>query len=318
MKRGPAIAGPAAFAAYALTTTVVRAQSSPTQLRVATAPEEDAVATLYAQESGIFRRLGLDVTVTAAASGSSIAAAVVGGTIDIGKSSLAGLITAHTKGIPFTLIAPAGEYNAELPITGTVALASSTIKSARDLSGKTVSVQSLRGSMQIGTMNWIDQNGGDSSLVHFIELPPSLVSQALESKRVDAATFANPELAEALATKNVRVIGWSQGSIGSHYLLAAYFTTIDFAQKNAATVSRFAQGLQQAATYTNAHHAETASLVSAFTKVSPAVVASMNRVTCGLQLDPREIQPLIDASVKYKLIPARFDAGDMIFTPPNG
>jgi NitT/TauT family transport system substrate-binding protein len=303
--------------AYALTTAAARAQTNLTELRVSTAPEEDAVAILYAQESGIFHRLGLNVTVTAAASGSSIAAAVIGGTIDIGKSSLAGLITAHTKGIPFTLIAPAGEYNADLPTTGTATLASSQIHSARDLNGKVVSVQSLTGQMQIGTMDWIDQNGGDSSSVHFIELPPSLVLQALEAKRVDAATFANPDFAEAIATKKVRVVGWSQNSIGSHYLLAAYFTTIDFARKNSELVRRFAQGVFQGATYTNAHRAETVDLVSAFTKVKPAVVASMNRVTCGLQLDPREIQPLIDANVKYKVISARFDARDMIFTPPN-
>jgi ABC-type nitrate/sulfonate/bicarbonate transport system substrate-binding protein len=82
-------------------------------------------------------------------------------------------------------------------------------------------------------------------------------------------------------------------------------------------VARFAQGVMQGATYTNAHHAEAVDLVSAFTKVSPAVVASMTRVTCGLRLDPREIQPVIDVNVKYNVIPARFDAREIIFTPPN-
>jgi NitT/TauT family transport system substrate-binding protein len=303
-------------AAYTLRPATARAQAL-VPLRLATAPEEDVVAALYAQQSGIFRRLGLELTMTAAVSGSAVAAAVIGGSIDVGKSSLAGLITAHTKGVPFTLIAPAAEYDGAAPMTGTVVRFDSPIRTARELNGKTVSVQSLKGQMQIATMDWIDRNGGDSSTVQFIELPASSVAQALDGRRIDAATFANPELGDALASKKARVLGWSGSSIGTHYLIAAYFTTLDFARKNADVVRRFAQGVLEGARYANAHHAETIDLVANFTKVAPDVIARMNRVTCGLVLDPREIQPQIDANVKYNVIPARFDAREMIFTAPR-
>ena len=145
-----------------------------TPLSVATSPDEDAVACLYGTSSGIFRRYGLDVALSAANSGAAISAGVVGGSIDIGKASLLGLIAGHTHGVPFTLM------------------------TAADLNERTVSVQSLKGFLQTALMNWIDEHGGDSNAVHYIELSPSAASAALLAGRVDAATLANPSLAATL------------------------------------------------------------------------------------------------------------------------
>lgn len=301
----------ASGAALALAPTVARAQSL-TALRVSSSPEEDAVACLYAQSSGIFRRNGLDVTTTANTSGAAISAAVAGGAFDIGKASLVGLIAAHVHGVPFTLIAPSSMYISTAPVAATIVRADSPIKTARDLSGKTVSVQSLKGFLQVATMNWIDLHGGDSNAVKYLELPPSAVSAALQSGRVDAATLANPSLAAALSGKRARVLSYPLDAIGKYFLQAAYFCTTDFAAKNADTVARFARSIAEATAYTNAHPAETVDMVAAFTSVPAKEVASMTRATCGTKLDPAQIQPVVDVAVKYKLIPAGFDAREMI------
>jgi NitT/TauT family transport system substrate-binding protein len=299
------------LAAAALAPAAGRAQTL-TAIRVATAPDEDCVACLYAIQSGLFRRNGLDVTLTANTSGSAISAAIAGGSIDIGKASLLGLIAGHVHGVPFTIIAPAALYNSDAPVSGTIVRADSPIKTAKDLSGKTVSVQSVKGILQIVTMNWIDSHGGDSDSVKFLELPPSSVAAALAGGRVDAATFTNPLLAAALATKQTRVLAWPFDSLGKRYLMAGYFCTTDYAAKNADAVARFARVIGEAATYTNAHPAETVDMVAKFTSVSADDVAHMTRVTCGVKLDPRDIQPVVDVAAKYKVIPARFDAKEMI------
>lgn len=288
------------------------AQAPGRLLRVATAPDEDAVACLYAQQGGIFRRNGLDVSLTAMASGSAITSAVVGGAIELGKASLLGLAGAHARGVPITLIAPAGMYDADAPVTGTLVRADSVLHGARDLNGKTISVQSIRGQTQIATMAWIDLHGGDSSTVKFVELPPAAAGQALESGRVDAATLANPSFAEVLETKKARVLGWTSESIGRRYLIAAYFCTVDFARKNPDVVGHFARSIQESATYTNGHRAETVDAVARFTAIKPEAIARMTRVTCGLTLDPAQIQPQIDIAVKYKVIAERFDARELI------
>lgn len=282
------------------------------KLTVASAQDSDAAACLYAQEAGLFRKVGLDVTLIPNASGSAIASAVVGGAVDIGKSSLTALITAVSKGIPIVLIAPSALYNVDSPVTGTIVRADSPLKLPRDLNGKTVSVQSVRGSLQLATMAWVDANGGDSNTIKFLELPPPAGLIALDSGRVDAVTLANPYMTQAISEKKARVLGWSSEAIAKRFLLTAYFATKDFAAKNPDAVKGFAQAMAASGTYLNTHHAETINLVARFTGALPEVVAKIPGETFATTLDPRDVQPYIDASVKYKYIPERIDAASFI------
>jgi len=50
----------------------------------------------------------IDITLDKATSGSAVSSGVIGGSYQIGKSSVAGLITAHAKGVPFVFVARAG------------------------------------------------------------------------------------------------------------------------------------------------------------------------------------------------------------------
>jgi NitT/TauT family transport system substrate-binding protein len=286
-------------------------------LTVGSAQDSDAAACLYAQEAGLFRKAGLDVTLIPNASGSAIASAVIGGAVDIGKSSLTALITAYSKGIPIVLVAPSALYNVESPVTGTIVRSDSPLRSPRELNGKTVAVQSVRGSLQLATMAWVDQNGGDSSTIRFLELPPPAGLIALDSGRVDAVTLANPYLTQAVSEKKARVLGWSSEAIAKRFLLTAYFTTKDFAAKNPDAVAHFAQAMAASAAYLNAHQAETVNLVARFTGALPEVIARIPRETFATALDPRDVQPYIDASVKYKFIPERIDAAALIAATPR-
>jgi NitT/TauT family transport system substrate-binding protein len=225
---------------------------------------------------------------------------------------LLGLIGGHAKGIPLTLVAPASMYDSKAPVAGTLVRSDSPIKAARDLNGKTVSVQSLKGFLQVAFMKWIDEHGGDSSSIKYIELSPSAASAALLAGRTDAATFANPLLAATLATKKARVFAWTCDSVGKYYLQAGYFCSLDYVTKNPDVIARFAKSVAEASAYTNTHLAETVDMISKFTSVSPDDITHMTRVTCGTKLDPAQIQPIVDLAVKYQIIPARFDAKEMI------
>jgi ABC-type nitrate/sulfonate/bicarbonate transport system substrate-binding protein len=138
------------------------------------------------------------------------------------------------------------------------------------------------------------------------------VAPALLAGRVDAATLANPSFAAAVGTNRARVLAYPCDSVGKYYLQAGYFCTTGYAGKNADVVARFARAIAEASAYTNAHLAETVDMIATFTSVSPKDVAAMTRVTCGTKLDPAEIQPVVDVAAKYKIIPAGFDAREMI------
>ncbi|HYZ15738.1 MAG TPA: ABC transporter substrate-binding protein [Candidatus Acidoferrum sp.] len=304
-RRFVALAGAAALAP-----TAVRAQSR--TLRFASAPDDDVTSFLYAQEAGIFKRAGLDVTIQRSNSGSAVAAAVAGGSIDIGKSSVMSLISAHNRGLPFVLVAPAGLYTAAEPVVAMLVAKEGPIRTPRDLAGKTIAVPALGDLYSIANNSFIDANGGDAKSVRYIEMPSAASPDAVINHRIDAVTLTTPILVAALETGKLRVIGHPFDAISKRFIQAAWFTTRDFAAQNREMIGRFQRAILESAVYANAHHAETVNALAAFTAADPKLVARMPRATAGTVLDPALVQPVIDAAVKYKAIAATFDARGMI------
>lgn len=296
----------------ALCATVATAQNL-VVVRVASAPDDDVTPLLYARATGMFAKAGLDVVVSRMNSGAAISAAVVGGSIDIGKSSLLPLISAHARDVPITLVAPAGEFHADSPVTAIIVLKSSPIASARDLDGKTIAAAALRDLYSLAAQEWAQRQGADVSSLHFIELPPTSMLAALVDGRVDAASTGNPVLAQALASGRVRVLAYPNDAIAHRFLTAAWFASNDYIAKNRDVVRRFADVLSHAQAFTNTHHAATVAMVSAFSGIDAQTVSHMTRAPAGATLDPGEIAPVIDLAVKYKVIDRPFAPAEFLF-----
>lgn len=277
-------------------------------LRVGASLDDGLTPLLYAMQAGIFKKYALDVQLQAAASGAALASAIVGGTVDIAKSSLMSLITAYARGVRFKIIAGAALYTSQAPTTELSVLTSSPIKSFSDVNGKTVACSALRSLDQMATQALIDKRGGNSSTVRFIELPFSAMLPALEQGRADMAAISNPVLAAALETGKIRTLGDPYDGIAKYFLIAGWFCTQSFASQNLAITRRFFEAMREAATYTNAHHAETVSLLADYSHIDPDVIRKMNRLTNATSLQASEIQPAIDAAAKYKFIDEAFSA----------
>lgn len=286
-----------------------------TPVHIASTPNDDVTAALYALHEGLFRAAGLDVRLDALNSGSAIGAAVAGGAIDIGRSSLIPLITARAHGIPFVLVAPSGLYLASAATSGIIVAADSPIRSAKDLDGKIVSVPALNDLDGIGTRFWLDASGGDAKTVQYVELPGSAVAQALSSGRIAAGALANPYMDAAVKGGGIRILAHHLNAIAPRLLQSAWFTTADYLSKNRDVVDRFAAVMAKASAYCNGHHAETIDLLAGFAKMDPATIAATTRQTFATSMDPRQIQPLIDAAFKYKAIEQAFPASEFLIQP---
>jgi NitT/TauT family transport system substrate-binding protein len=214
--------------------------------------------------------------------------------------------------VPLVIVAPGELWLTDAPISGMLVKKDGPIAAARDLNGKTVAVVALGDLTYTGARAWIDQNGGNSKSIHYLELPSATVLAALTDGRIDGANVSNPMYAQIVASGQVRTIGHPSDAIAKHFLVTAFFATSAYAAKNGDSIARFQQVLRAAATYTNAHHAETAPMTAAFYGMDPAVLSGMNRSTVGLTLDARDIQPLIEAAARYGVIDAPFDAHQLI------
>jgi NitT/TauT family transport system substrate-binding protein len=286
-------------------------------LRLASSPADDTMPVIYAQQNGAFRRAGIDVQLTRATSGSAVAAAVAGGSVDIGKSSIVSIVTAHAKGLPFVWIAPASMYVPAAPDGGLIVATNSPIKTGRDLNGKIVATPSLGDLNTIATRAWVDQNGGDSKLVQFVEVPVAAQAAALDEGRIAAGGIINPFLGEALASGKARFLAPFYSAIANRFMLSGWFTTVDFAAKHRDAIASFQRIIDTTSTYTNAHHAETVPLLATWSGITLDAAAHAPRMTNGTRIAAEDVQPVIDLLARYGVIPKAFDAREMIVEPPR-
>ena len=304
----------AAAALAALAPCAARAQSADLiPLRVGAAMDDQSKPVFYALDAGLFAKAGLDVQLVAlGGGGAAIAAAVAGGSLDIGKSNALELIAAHVRGLPFTIVGPGAGTGAFDHNGAVVVPIASPIHGARDLGGKIVGVISLVTIQSIAVKAWIDGDGGDVAAVRFLEVPPSATLAALEAGRVDAASLLEPFLSQALAAGTVRVLGYPYGSVAPRFAGASYFTTVDWASKHADALGRFMRVLHDANVYVGAHETDTNALVAKYAKIDPALLTRMSHSERPAYVDRATLQPLIDAAAKYKFIPRAFPAQELI------
>jgi NitT/TauT family transport system substrate-binding protein len=280
-------------------------------LRVASTANDDVTSLIYGINSGLFRNAGLDVVFQKANSGSAVAAAVASGAIDIGKSSVIPVVNAHARGIPFTVVAGASLHHARAIDSGLV-VANDGPRSARELSGKVISVAGLQDTTWLAAKAWIDANGGDSEAVRFIEIPGSSVLSALEQGRIAAGTMSEPYVTQSVKSGKARLLAVTLEAIAPRWLLAVYFTTLDYAAKNRDALARFQKAIGQSGTYCNTHQSETVEMMAAITGLEPAILAQVTRAYFPPAAEARDIQPVVNVAAKYKLIEKAFDARELV------
>jgi NitT/TauT family transport system substrate-binding protein len=285
---------------------------APIALRIATNPIDSGAEVFYADDLGFFSKAGLSVQIQPGSNGAAIAAAVASDAIDIGYADIGALAKAHTRGIDFSIIAPAALWDASTPVNALMVAKTSPIRSAKDLNGKTIAVPGLGTSAAFAVNAWLDANGADVSTVKFIELPYGAMPAALEAGRVDAAHVAEPFV--SVAREHARVLASADDALGTYYLRTVWFARTSWANEHPDAVARFAAVIGQTARWANdkRNQAKSAAILVTHTKIDPSVVAAMARVHYGERLDAGLLQPELEANAKYDHF-AVFPAGDLIY-----
>lgn len=288
------------------------------RLVVASEPADDVTPLLYAIKSGMFERRGLDVRILKMTSGAAVTAGVVGGSIDVGKSSVVPIVNAYRRGIPVEIVAPGELAIAGKTPTALLVLKDSPLRTGGDFAGKTISTSALGDLMSLGVHAWIDRSGSDSSSVHYVELPSPTALAALEAHRVDGAVVTDPILHQILASGKVRIVTYPDEAIAPSFLITGWFANRHFVDTHRDAIDRFAETMLEASRYANTHHAQTVDLIATFAGVTPAVIEHGGRVPLCEQRDYAGVlQPVLDAALKYGVLTAPIDARQLIASSKN-
>lgn len=281
-------------------------------LRVLLFPTDGVKTLLWAQQQQLFEKRGYTIELVKMTSGAATVPALVGGSGEFGAGSLFPMFNAFARGLPIKLVAPTSLYLSEHADSLLLVRADSPIRSARDMNGKIVGVDSLNDVYTLATRAWVSQGGGDGDSVKPVEIPAAEDFAALVAGRIDAAVFKTPFGSIALNTGKVRLLGKPLDAIAPRFLLSSWISTDSYIAKAPQAISAYQAVIAEAGRYTNSHEDATVDLVAKFTGQDPAQVKSSIRATSAITVSLSELQRPLDFAAKYKLIPQAFDVRQML------
>ena len=278
-----------------------------TTVRLVGGPIEPTAGAYWAYEQGFFKQAGLNVEVQQARSGNVEAAAVAAGRADIGDSNVVSFAQAIARGVPFVAIAPGENYDTRDPMTVLAEAPNAPQRTAKDIDGMNVAVISLGSIAHLGVAAWLDKNGGNLASIKLVELTSAAVIPALETGRIVAGVVSEPQLSSE--SGQMRVLAKLFDAVAPRFMISVWFTTKEWATQNPDACRRFAQAILAADEWYD-HNREQAQVV--LEKWLHTKITKMH-YTYSRTLDPALIQPVLDASARYKIIPRPMTASELIW-----
>jgi NitT/TauT family transport system substrate-binding protein len=299
-----------ALLAVLLAGTLTASAQTPEVIHVGVGPFEANAGAYYAQETGAFKRAGLDVDIQQFRGGSAILAAIAGGALQIGIGNPLPLANAHEHGLDYVYIAAGYLYDtANPPGTLLVVAANSPIRSAKDLDGKTIAGTAVPSIDTIAASTWIDANGGNSATLKFVEVGQAAMGEAVASGRVDAAVVSEPSLSVAIAAGQVRGLAPCYAAFGPRVLVSGWFATNAWASSHPDVVRRFRVAINEGAAWAVKNPQAAAQVLQKYLKLTIPLAHEVHART----LDPRFIQPVFDGAARYKILSKPIDAREIIW-----
>lgn len=286
---------------------------APAILRLACFPTDSYGEAYYAADMGFFAKHGISVEFVVNNAGAVALAAVAGNGVDIGVANPVSIAQAFAKGIPISAFAGGGLYTAASPATLLVVPKNSPLKTPKDLEGKTIGLPGLGDQLQAATTIWLQKNGADPAKVKFIEVnPPTVMLGALAQGRIDAATPPEPIMTQSLQS-DARIFGDPFAAVAPRFFIGLWIARSDWLKANPDLARRFADAIYDAGRWANAHRDESAAILAKYAKGDPAVFRTMRRATyTDSALDPRLIQPILDAGLQTGMLSTAVRATDLV------
>ena len=264
-----------------------------TEVKVGIVPIVDVAPLYLGQKKGFFSSRGIDLKMESAQGGAAIIPGVVSGQFQFGFSNTTSLMIAQTKGVPVTSVAngDATTGNTTTDVSGVAVKKDSPVKSAKDLAGKTVAVNTLQNIGDTTVREAVREDGGDPSKVKFVELAFDQMPAALAGGQVDAAWMGEPALTIA-KSQGARVVASPFAQTDPKLTLAAYFTSTQVAQKNPGLVKKFAEAMNESLTYASAHPEEARQILTTYTKIDGEVLKNLTLPSWPAAYDMASLEKL--------------------------
>ena len=273
----------------------------------------DNAALFVAMEKGFFKAEGLEIETLPLAGGAPIINGVVSGDLQFGWTNVISLYQARTEGFDFKLVAGgATNVKAKNESHAIQVAKASPIKTAKDLEGKTVAVNTLNNIVHLMAMAWIDKNGGSSTKVKFVEVPFPQMEATLSAGKVDAISVHEPFATAALEKGGARVLAQPWGEVLPKFLIASWFASEKWLAKNKETGQAFVRAIGRGIDAIQADPEGSRAAMIKWAGLNPELAGKIGLPVFEKGVSEKDLQATIDLTLKYKLIPKAFKAREVI------
>ncbi len=289
------------------------ASSEPAKLTVGVIPIADVAPLYLGIDKGFFKEQNLTITPKLAEGGAAITPAVLSGDFQIGFSNNISLLIASSKGLPVQIISQgvlAGKDRSEA-WADLLVLKDGPIKTAKDLEGKTIAVNTLKNICEVTIKASLEKEGVDVNTLKFIEVPFPDMNAALDAKRVDGACVVEPFVSQGKAGK-ARGVNPFYVNTAPDLSVATYFTSKQYAEQNKDIVDRFTAAINKSLDYAQSHPDEARAVLTEYTQIPAAATKTIKLPIWRSELNTDTIQLLSELSEKYGLIEKQPDLSTLI------
>lgn len=284
-----------------------------TAITVGVLPIVDTAPIWLGVEEGIFAEHGLEVELAVAQGGAAVVPAVVAGEYEFGFSNVTSLLLAESRGLPLRLVAP-GSFTTGDPaadIAAVVTQPGSGISSPADLAGRTVAVNTLGNIGESTVRKVVEDAGGDPAAVRFVELGFPDMPAAVAGGQVDAAWVNEPFLTIS-RDQGAEVVSHPFAAVDPEMLIAAYFTSAEYAGSAPETVEAFTAAMTEASAYAAENPAAAREILSTYTEIDDDVVSRMVVPRYSGEIPEDSVRLLADLALRYGLVEDEIDVSALL------
>jgi NitT/TauT family transport system substrate-binding protein len=278
-----------------------------TKVTVGVIPIVDVAPIYLGIKKGFFADQGLDLKLQTAQGGAAIVPAVMSNQYQFGFSNVTSLLLGSSQGLGLKIVASGNATTGDVKkdFGGVVVKANSPIKTAADLAGKKVAVNTLNNINSTTVNEAVRKAGGDPSGIKYVELNFPDVAAALDKGDIDAGQLVEPFLTQALDSGD-RLVTSNYAVTDPHLEIGAYFTSAAYAAKNPKIVQEFTAAMNQSLQYADAHPDEARQILTTYTDIDAATLAKITLPRWPATIDRGAVQKLSDLAVQdglYKKAP---------------
>ncbi len=284
------------------------------RLKVGTLPISNAAPLFLGAKKGFFEEERLEIDPVIAQTGNDIITTMVSGDTQFGFVGYEPALSAKSQGLPVKVVANSdnGAATAKKEWTQILVTKDSPIRDVKDLEGKTIASNALKGVGEVVIKASLDKQGVDPDSIKLLEVPFPEMPGALERGRVDAIWAPEPFLTQVLGT-GARSVDAPLVTLGKNYVNGGYVTTEDYLAENGDVVERFAKAMRRSNEYAGSHPEEVRAILGDYTEIPPDVAQKILLPSWPPEINRTQLEELSGYAEQYGVIKEQPNVDELLW-----